>query len=177
LTELHVQNDPIISAGYIQSPAFEAIATHCSNLRVLSVITKESDYRAPKWCYTPALDSAFSTEALIRILDGCPLQTLNLLTPTTHVDAAALLAHVALMQDEGRRTLQVIRTKAFYAGYSSVDRSGAIIDPFSTLLNARGVREVKVATKKSTIAECFVLRDKFHLWGAGNKGPDREFRF
>jgi hypothetical protein len=163
---------------YIQSPAYEAIATHCSNLRVLSVITNESATLGGRYdaCYVPALDSAFTTAALIRILDSCPLQTLNLLTPAAHVDAAALLEHVARMQDEGRRTLQVIRTKAFSANYSSVDRSGGIIDPFSTLLNTRGVREVKVATEKSRMAGCFVLRDK-GLWGADSFGPDREFRF
>jgi hypothetical protein len=51
-----------------------------------------------------------TADAIARILDQCPLQTLNLITRMENVNISALLAHIAGQKDENRLTLKVIRT-------------------------------------------------------------------
>ena len=46
---------------------------------------------------------------LTRIIDHCPLQALNLLTPVGNVDTSALFEHIAKQKDEDKLTLKVVR--------------------------------------------------------------------
>jgi hypothetical protein len=104
LTEIHIDFS-WCGANYVEGSALQAM-THCPSL---STLTLRRDSICDQY-YVPWRDG-ISTLALIRIIDACPLEVLNLLCPGNNVDLDTVVQHVVHSRTQGQSSFRLLRTQ------------------------------------------------------------------